>query len=180
MEGRKLYYHERWRTCIQWNFLKRCAQWLFRRLCCLWRNRNEECCRWYHTGHRLPSNRFFYWYPRCIFLQIPEGMRPRSQTCGLTEASTVTIGNFRKKHPKIVTYDYWYCVLLLNPSTWMNRSSFFESFNSEFEKLLPETKSYQAAFDAASNKFKDSVGNAPYNSWDSFKTQRSKRRKKWG
>ena len=61
----------------------------------------------------------------------------------------------------------------------MNRSSFFKSFNSEFEtQLAGKDRSYQEAFEAASNKFRECVGAAPYNSWDSFKTQRSKRNKK--
>lgn len=59
------------------------------------------------------------------------------------------------------------------------RSSFFESFNSEFEKLLPSTKNNcQAAFEAASNKFRECVGNSPYSTWDSFKSRRSQERRK--
>lgn len=60
----------------------------------------------------------------------------------------------------------------------MNRNSFYESFNSEFEKFLPEKKTYQEAFEAASNKFRESVGSAPYGSWDSFKSRRSQERKR--
>lgn len=58
------------------------------------------------------------------------------------------------------------------------RNSFFNSFNSEFEKLLPKTDTYQEAYQAATNKFQESVGTSPYSSWDSFKTQRSKRKKR--
>lgn len=58
------------------------------------------------------------------------------------------------------------------------RKSFFEAFNSEFEKLLPSSKNYQAAFDGACDKFRQSVGNIPYNSWDTFKARRSQLRKK--
>lgn len=58
------------------------------------------------------------------------------------------------------------------------RSSFFHSFNSEFEKNLPKTTSYRDAFSKACETFNDLVGGAPYSSWDSFKTQRSKRMKK--
>ena len=57
------------------------------------------------------------------------------------------------------------------------RSSFFQSFNTEFEKNLPKTRSYQEAFQAATVKFQDALGASPYSSWDSFKSQRSKRRK---
>jgi len=60
----------------------------------------------------------------------------------------------------------------------MSRSSFFNSFNSEFEKHLPETENYQAAFQATTNKFKESVGNSPYSDWNSFKSVRSRQRKK--
>jgi hypothetical protein len=55
------------------------------------------------------------------------------------------------------------------------RRSFFDQFNSEFEKLLPSTKSYQSAFDEASNSFRERVGNSPYNSWESFKSVRSRK-----
>jgi hypothetical protein len=58
------------------------------------------------------------------------------------------------------------------------RSSFFKSFNDEFEKLLPSTSSYKEAFNEASDNFRDRVGNAPYSSWDSFKVQRSIRKNK--
>jgi len=59
----------------------------------------------------------------------------------------------------------------------MNKTSFFKSFNSEFEKQLPKTKTYSDAFDAASNYFRESVGEAPYMNWDSFKSVRSRRKK---
>lgn len=58
------------------------------------------------------------------------------------------------------------------------RSSFFHKFNSEFEENLPKTKSYQEAFNVVANRFQDVLGASPYGSWDSFKSQRSKRRHK--
>jgi hypothetical protein len=58
------------------------------------------------------------------------------------------------------------------------RTSFFNTFISEFEKQLPLTKDYQSAFHAATNKFEETVGQAPYKTWGSFKAQRSKRNKR--
>jgi hypothetical protein len=57
------------------------------------------------------------------------------------------------------------------------RSSFFKKFNSEFEEQLSSSPNYQSAFRAASNSFEKRFGISPYSTWDSFKSQRSKRRK---
>jgi hypothetical protein len=58
------------------------------------------------------------------------------------------------------------------------RSSFYNSFNTEFEKQLPLNENYRSAFHAADQKFQDAVGQSPYKTWESFKVARSKRRKK--
>jgi hypothetical protein len=60
----------------------------------------------------------------------------------------------------------------------IERSSFFKSFNLQFEKQLAGTNlTYQQAFEAASNFFNETIGGTPYKSWESFKSVRSKRRK---
>lgn len=59
-----------------------------------------------------------------------------------------------------------------------DRSSFFNAFNSEFEKQLPLQKDYRSAFQAASSKFEEQIGQAPYKTLNSFKVQRSKRHRK--
>jgi hypothetical protein len=58
------------------------------------------------------------------------------------------------------------------------RNSFFEKFNSEFEKHLPSTKNYRAAFHAASEVFVEKVGVSPYSNFETFKTRRTQVRGK--
>jgi hypothetical protein len=58
------------------------------------------------------------------------------------------------------------------------RTSFYNAFNSEFEKQLPLSKDYSSAFQAASEKFQNTCGQSPYSNFNSFKAQRSKRKRK--
>lgn len=57
------------------------------------------------------------------------------------------------------------------------RSSFYNAFNSEFEKHLPLAKNYKEAFDSASSTFERNCGQSPYKNYNSFKVARAKRRK---
>lgn len=56
------------------------------------------------------------------------------------------------------------------------RSSFYSAFNSVFERQLPVSQTYQAAFNATTTIFEESVGQSPYKSFNSFKVARSKRK----
>jgi hypothetical protein len=54
----------------------------------------------------------------------------------------------------------------------------FKSFNSEFENEIGKHQTYQEAYHATEQKFKEKVGFNQYSGWDSFKNLRSRNLKK--
>jgi hypothetical protein len=60
----------------------------------------------------------------------------------------------------------------------IERSNFFEPFSNRFFLELSGTnKTYEQAFDDASEWFAQKLGHAPYANYNSFKSARSKRQK---
>lgn len=51
----------------------------------------------------------------------------------------------------------------------------FNHFNSEFEKQIGSHNTYQKAYEATEEVFKNRVGYNQYSSWDSFKNVRSRK-----
>jgi hypothetical protein len=55
-----------------------------------------------------------------------------------------------------------------------SRKARFNHFNSEFETEIGRHSTYQKAYEATEEKFKQRVGYPQYSSWDSFKNVRSR------
>lgn len=58
------------------------------------------------------------------------------------------------------------------------RSFHYETFTREFESRLASTNSYKEAYEQTEKTFEEKVGHRYYSSWESFKSQRSKRNRK--
>jgi hypothetical protein len=60
----------------------------------------------------------------------------------------------------------------------MERRSVFQAFNEEFERHLSGSNNYQQAYDKAEASFEEKVGCQVYRNYESFRTNRSKRKRR--
>lgn len=58
------------------------------------------------------------------------------------------------------------------------RRGIYQAFNAEFENNLSTTSDYKQAYDKTEARFEEKIGCQVYSNYESFRTLRSKRKKK--